>query len=496
MNHHSGRTEQGSSLLAVIGVMAVFAIISITIVASTMTTLGATTSTRASVQAQAAAEAGIDATVARFATTSCPELTSASPDVTFTVALAFQVAGEEDWHEGCPSSAAIAVRITSTGNAVNDGVLGNTGGDARTVQAIYSAEATTAEISPDVAVHAESTIGFGDSSQVFYATGASRPSLYVKDGDVKCTGSSIMRMDLVIPHGSFSMGGSCQFFGDVWSAGDAKLAGSAILTGSLIAPSIDTVGSSIITGDAWALNEITMKGSSQIKGNVVAASVDHKETSQIGGTKTLSPASSRIFPVFPDAPLWQDFSYEKYDWSDYVQKTASGTCTFAELQPIVDSLQASRGLIDARACTNGITSIGDEILTLKNDLVIITNNVDLQGSAQFQAVSSGAKLWLIMPDEVADGAPTCPVNARANIQNSFIAGTHVQALLYSPCDITFTYSAIWYGQMYGATVTFGGSAILNHVGMTFPTVTAVTGPGSASPGTFTLGIRDSIRDLD
>lgn len=487
--------ERGSALLAVIGVMAVIAVISVTIVASTMTTLGTTTSSRAGAQAQAAAEAGIDATVARMATSSCPPLTSPDPGVTFDVVLTFQLADAATWLTGCPSAQATRLRITSTGFAASAAVGGNRSGDSRTVQATYLARVVVPELSPDVAVHSDASIGFGGSSQVFFPAAGERPKLYVKDGNVECTGSSIMRANVYVPHGAFTTSESCQFFGDVLSADTARLGGSSIVHGNVTAPSIDMKGSSILKKDAWALGAITMNDSSQINGNVIAESIDMKGSSLITGSKTLSPASSRSFPLFPPAPAWFDFSYERNNWSKYITVVVSGTCTFAQLQPIVNLLAVSPGLLDARGCTTGITSIGDEILTLKNDLVIITNSVDLRGSAQFQAVTAGTKLSLIMPDEVADGEPTCAATARANIQNSFIAGTNVQALFYSPCAVSFTGSAIWYGQMYGASVAFGGSAILNHIPMTSPT-TSTTASGSVKQGSFTVGTRESIRDMD
>jgi hypothetical protein len=66
-----GASERGSAILAVLGVMGVTMVIAVTTTTASLHAVGITTSTRASVEAEAAAEAGIDYTASMLATSVC-----------------------------------------------------------------------------------------------------------------------------------------------------------------------------------------------------------------------------------------------------------------------------------------------------------------------------------------------------------------------------------------------------------------------------------------
>ncbi|WP_166791638.1 polymer-forming cytoskeletal protein [Cryobacterium frigoriphilum] len=475
--------DRGAALIAVIGVMAVIAIITITVAGTTLSALGVTSATRAGVQAQAAAEAGIAAANASLARQACPPLASPGGAPRYTIKLSYQSGG--GWIDGCPQSGSTRVRVLSTGTADLRGPANNASGDTRTVEAIYGSAATEPVVTAAITAH--SGVAFTDSSQL-QPGDDNQPVVQAGAGNVSCAGSNVLTADLVIALGSLALEQSCQLFGTAQVGGQARIAGSVIVHGDLSAQSLTTSQSSIVRGNAAIVKAATLTDSSQVQGNLNAESLVTTGSSQVGGTITLGPSA----PVpAPTGPRWVDFSYEKPEWTGFVKKSASGICNFLTLQPLVADV-SSPVLIDARGCIGGIRTLTAEILTLSNDLVIIANSFQLGGSAQFQAVGS-ARLWLITPDETNDGAPTCAGGPAASvISGSFIAGTGVTAMLYTPCPLTMMNSAIWHGQFYGATVGVRMSSILRYQAMPFPGVNVSSVPRA---GVFELGARESLRDV-
>jgi len=478
--------DSGVALIAVIGVMAVIAIIIMTVAGTTLTALGVTSATRASVQAQAAAEAGIAAATVSLAHETCPAPTSSRDSPLYTLALSYQLAGDQTWIVGCPAAGSERVRVLSTGTAAARGTANNASGDTRTVEAIFGS-AAVAPVTP-AAISAYSGVAFTGSSQLQLQPGAGSQPAVQAGGDVSCAGSNVLNADVVIPVGTLTLARSCQFFGNAQVAAAAELGGSAIIHGNLSALSLASSGSSIITGDAAVVRAATLKDSSQVQGDLSAETLVTTDSARVGGAITLTPGGP---PPAASAPRWVDFSYLKPDWTGFVKKSASGLCNFVTLQPLVADI-SSPVLIDARGCSGGIRSVAAEILTLSNDLVLIANSFQLGGSAQFQSVASD-RLWLITPDETDDGVPTCTGGVGASaISDSFIAGTGVTALLYSPCAVEMRNSAIWHGQFYGNSVGVGGSSILQYQPLAFPGVHASSVPRS---GVFELGARESLRDV-
>ena len=140
----SGTKDEGSAIIAVLGVMAVTTVIALTITTMSVHALGYTTSTRAGVQAEAAAEAGIDFAAASLATSICKAQYSSSSEPIFTVTVAYSTlltspgTTDTSWVIGCPTSTTDQrIKLVSTGSAGTLGVAGNSSGNVRIVEAIY-----------------------------------------------------------------------------------------------------------------------------------------------------------------------------------------------------------------------------------------------------------------------------------------------------------------------------------------------------------------------
>ena len=120
MNRAAATSDRGSALMAVVGVMAVLVIITLTVTSSSLQALNVTTSIRGGVQAQAAAEAGIDVALAGLQQNPavCPtDGIFTSPTGTLPVYRAEVWVYSPGRTQGCPTGAETKVQIVSTGHA-------------------------------------------------------------------------------------------------------------------------------------------------------------------------------------------------------------------------------------------------------------------------------------------------------------------------------------------------------------------------------------------
>ena len=521
-------TDRGSALLAVVGIMAVMAVVATTVIGVTLSSLRVSGAIRANVQAQAAAEAGIDYTAASLARAVCPAITPPANAPVFTVAVSHTTSAAGSYISGCPTGSFATVRVVSTGRADTAVAAGLTRA-TRTVEAVYRAVPTaTSSTAAAASMYSYSNVGFFGSSQIQILNGV-KPVVQVLHGHAKCVGSGVVQADVVVAEGTLDLAGSCQIFGSAWAKLPATLAESSIVHGSLTAPALTSSGSSIVGGDAWLTQNLDMIDSSQVLGSATAAAITLDgssivgkdawssgqtslqstaqiignltaqslvgNTTRVGGEKTIVPAGPGVGPApsnTPAVPGWVDVDYTASDWTGFAIVTAPSACNFLALQPILNLHAATPVVIDARGCSNGIRTIGAEILTLRNDTAIIAAQFDLQGSAQFQS-SGPAKLWLITPDDVANGVPDCPTGGASRVAGSFISGANIATLLYSPCEARLEGSAIWHGQIYSGESSLAGSSIFRYAPVLVPGAnlagTVLTGIGTR------LGDRVSIRDL-
>jgi cytoskeletal protein CcmA (bactofilin family) len=521
----AGSREKGSALMAVVGLMGVAAVITITVASVTIGAIGVTTSTRAGVQSQASAEAGIDVTIASLGTGLCPATTSPVGAPAFTVAISYSLSDSGDsWTTGCPGAGARRVKIVSTGTAAAAGVGGNTSGDKRVVEAIY--KATSPGITPSgAAIYSFGSTGFGTTGKLLSVNG-SQPNVHVKNGDINCGTAGEVHGDVVVANGTFTVGTSCKIFGDVWSSGAAVLGTSFVVGGSITAPSVamgvssrvggdlwssgtttlDTsavvVGnvrasqlalgtSATVQGSAWVLGSAALGTSSTILGHLTAQSVSGVGSTPGGRTLLGSPGPGPAATPAPVVPNWMDFNYAKTDWAGFSETPMSGVCSFGTLQSAVSNFSGP-GIIDARGCSNGIELETSKNLTISHDLVIVANRFNFAISSGFSA-STDRRLWLISPDTVHDSAPTCPVSGAFDIGTSFSMGSTIAALIYTPCTVTASTSAVLRGQIYSNKVDLSTSTELHYVRIGVPGVDLDT--GTAPPAAGALGERSSIRDV-
>jgi hypothetical protein len=186
-----------------------------------------------------------------------------------------------------------------------------------------------------------------------------------------------------------------------------------------------------------------------------------------------------------------DFNYAKTDWVGFSETPMSGVCSFGTLQSAVSDFSGP-GIIDARGCSNGIEFGTSVKLTISHDLVIVADRFNFGTSSGFLA-STNSRLWLISPDTVHDSVPTCPVLGSFAIGTSFSIDSNIAALIYTPCTVTASTSAVLRGQIYSNKVEMSTSTELHYVRVGVPGVDLDT--GTAPPAAGALGERSSIRDV-
>ena len=139
------RPDDGSTMVAVIGVSAVVAVLMLALVGTVVFAIGQTTAARASVNAKSVAESAMETVAAQVAGGVCPVGGSASgtspawrAQVQRLVSPGADVAVESSWTNGCPTAApadaaaGTPFRIIATGTTAAKGT-GNATGDVRTM---------------------------------------------------------------------------------------------------------------------------------------------------------------------------------------------------------------------------------------------------------------------------------------------------------------------------------------------------------------------------
>ena len=533
-NQSSSRVidERGSAVLGVLGVMGVSMIIAVTTTTASLHAVGITTSTRASVEAEAAAEAGADYAASQLATSVCQSTYSSVTAPIFSVVVSYSNLAtspgttDNSWVAGCPTStSAQRLKLVSIGTASTAGVAGNTTGNSRTVEAIYPYTPSP----PANAITPSGPATFSYSQQdptinnmTITQGGTTRPSVVYLSGSATCTSGSQITGDVILGGGGLSVTAGCTINGDLSTSGVASIQ-SGEVTGNLNAAgvqsgiSVTLATPGIIDGNIFAGGPVSIAG--KVGGNVVAGPVTGTSTfsnkSSVGGSVisagTVSTSAGAIkgtitqnktgivTPTVPFAPQWVDYAYSPSDWvasngSPYLVRTMA-SCTTGVLSTALAALASSASpmILDTRVC-GPVTNFSGYNMTLTNDSVILANGFNFSTNNIQASSAPDKRLWIIIPDTVADRQPTCGTGSSASIGNNVQVGPNVAAMIYSPCAISNS-GDVWTGQMYSSSIGTSAAFLLNFIQIGLPTVNLSTGQYLAPAGTGVLGDRTSIRDL-
>ncbi|TFD87757.1 hypothetical protein [Cryobacterium serini] len=445
-------SERGSSLLAVVGLMAVAAIATLAIAGSTMNSLGVSSAARAGVQAQAAAEAGIDDTLFKLTTAPCDTVTlgTAVPTPVATVTISYWPSAiTGDWGNGCPVGDAVTqIKIVSTGYAIQNGQAGNASGNTRTIEAIYALNMTGSGTTDGIAIYADSGFSVVDSVAIH----ANTSSIIVRNGDASCVGSGANVGNVLLYDGDLRLGESCAVYGNAWVSGKLTMSGTAAVHG---------------TAKDKSKPEFVDPGWYDLK----------YKYSKTNGAKPKKEKSQK------DQAAWAYFENVV---------PIEGTCTLAALQLAANDLAGAPGIIE---CADGVDVSSNGTLTISSDIAIVADSFQFRETARIDAAAK-QKLWLVTSDKSPNDKAKCNGHAgNFSVIESVKVNQNVDVMVYTPCNVNISTSSQWRGQIWGGTVQLGNSGVYTYAEVGFPGATSVSGGATAS-GISTLGVRHSIRDLN
>ena len=427
------KSENGSALVAVLGVFAVGLILTSLILSAVVHGLGWSTFSRASVQSHAAADAGI--VKARAGLYSPGNCTSQSTPGVYVSAGSpkYRVTVERNngagWVVGCPNALTSEVRLTSTGTAAAPAVSGVSAGDTVHVEAVFQ-YLVPGVVPSGVAMYLYQGAVIEANSSLDLSEGG-ETGLIVKNGQLDCDKNNGVINGSLLIRGDLSFGGKCT-----------------------------VTGSAVVTGNASL-------GSGRIDGNLTAGSVSpNPPGSRVGGTYTQSSST----PAIPD---WVNVTYKPSDWLTtaglpYEVQTMPSSCKLNSGN-LGGTVSGHPLILNALACSGGINANNNTNVSLTSDVVIFANEFDFGSTNHLSFTSSSTathRLWFITPDNGAAGdkAPTCGASqGDFTVKNGFAVQAPIAAFLYTPCAFAGWNGFTWNGQIYAG----GYSAAKNNPSFTF-----------------------------
>jgi len=192
--------EAGSALMAVVAVTAITMLIAIMVTTMSANALSVTVSTRATVQAEAAAAGGVDETLAALRSTAgCTNggAYSSATSPAFRSQTSHSVDGS-NWSEGCPTPTSTKIMIVSSSSDA-----------ARTVEAVYD------YIPPGTAAETTGASVYSYASGVMNDATLVGSDLQLKTGSLDCTSGSVIDGDVLVAAGNASIQSDCVIGGSL-----------------------------------------------------------------------------------------------------------------------------------------------------------------------------------------------------------------------------------------------------------------------------------------
>jgi hypothetical protein len=254
--------SEGAALVTVLAVIAVTAIVGVSITASVISANGFSTSTRADVQSRAAADAGIDAAFASIYGGSFVCSATGTGDLGYDATVGYR--DEAGTAIACSGSVALGTPtsavITSTGYSQDDATQG-TRGNQHTVQAtvtITPAEGSGGDL--DKAVFSESGFTLTNNNQLVESSDDANDANVYSNGTIVCK-TQVDVEGVLYAQGDVSLENSCTTYSDMWAGGNVSFSSQAVVNGDAYIAGTGTmnlstghVAGSVITNGAVTMS--------------------------------------------------------------------------------------------------------------------------------------------------------------------------------------------------------------------------------------------------
>lgn len=499
----SRRDDRGSALMGVIALIGVTGIIAATIGTVAVGSLQTTNGVAASVQARAAADAGISiAEIGVRTANSCASVggvyqSSAAP--AYRVQVAYDTG--TGWRDGCPPKESTRVRFLATGYAARPTFGASRLGATRVIEAIYNYVPEYVRIPVvDPAVYAYTVDTVLKKFVLESADNNVAADLQIKSGDFECSNGAKVAGALILGNGYANLS-ACTISGTIhatkyaYVTNGSHVYGDVIATGSGIAANTDVVrvsagsrvdggiyaggnvsvlsaSASQVLGSVTAARDVstrvTIATGSTVFGNVISSgTVDRQGT--VGGTTTTGVSGLSV-PPSAQVGAWTDLPYQTggfggSNWmaNGFTEVMWSGDCSVSTGHAFWASLAnyTTPIVVNALACgAAGISTTNNlSNLVMQTDIAFIANKFTFQKLyAESSNVSVPRDIYLVVPDNTADRLPTCTAPAGdVLLTNEADIKPSVSAFVYTPCRIYSDRNG-WRGQLYGGEVEFGQQA--------------------------------------
>ncbi|MFE4467549.1 hypothetical protein ACFRFH_01930 [Leifsonia sp. NPDC056824] len=491
--------ERGGALVAVIGVAAVLMAFLLLGSSMVVTSFRYSDTSRAAVQAQAAAQAGVAVVAAQMSQGACtlPYTSSVTPKYSVTLSYQRTVTGTT-WITGCPSIASDVnkVKIVSVGTASAWSAI------TRTVETIYNYIPFTPGQSIQGSGAAVYGYGVTDSTitnLTITQSGTNSPGIEFRSGNASCQTGGTIQGDVILGSGSYQSPSGCTINGDLWASNTVQVGNKSVITGNVHgsgtgSPIVTVANGAQVNGNVTSSGPVSIVGS--VGGSVIAGPAGGQSTvsGSVGGTfqtagtvsvsggglpasRITQNVSGIVTPTPPTVPNWVDFAYHHSDWANSSgvlwPESVPATCNGPDVAAAINAAITPTVVLANSKCPLGMVSLtgSGSNITLKADVALITDAFDLKSLTITSAPGTGThRLYIVTPDSLKDSAPTCPTQAlTTKIENQVVNDATAPIMIYTPCVLANTGST-WWGQIYSAGVGFNNSYTLNFVSMGLPGV--------------------------
>ena len=244
---HRLRDDDGAAMASVLALMLVGALISTLILSSVIGAFAQTTQTRANVQSQAAAQAGISVAVAGL------QKATGDPQSCQAVGGVYESASAPRyratvWYNGvrgCPTGAG-AVKVISSGWASAPGIAGASSGDVAYLEATFAIGMSQASGAALYIYNSSNLNAFS----VDVADPTSAGNVMVENGSIGCTSNSTIRGDIIVANGAVNITNTCHITGSIRATGNIKITSNVTVDGDVISSggSIELTNDTIVVG--------------------------------------------------------------------------------------------------------------------------------------------------------------------------------------------------------------------------------------------------------
>lgn len=341
-NARNARDESGSTLIAVIGVMAFAAVLTVTLGTMSINGLNYTSASGAAIQAEAAAQAGIDSTLAQLkGTGTCVGSFTSTSQPVFTTSVwsstATTITAATAWSAGCPTASTNLVKVVSVGSAAVPGRAGTSSGNRRSVEAIYKFAASTSSVPPSGSASYSYSAGT-DNNLTLLTTGTLTADIRIHSGSVTCQSGTTVAGNVYLGGGNWSSSGSCKVTGNVSASGTVSVISGAEVTGN-----ISAAGTGATASDQVAYVSGTGASGQAVGGNVAAAGLVYVD-GKVGGSVTSaglqSGAIANASTVTPSSKVLGSAAAAG-TWTTWATPRCSGSYDAADNACVMNSAHAN-----------------------------------------------------------------------------------------------------------------------------------------------------------